>query len=77
MTRKPLSLKTPRLWGEEEMDQLKALYEEFKDAMDPIGRIRERMKVQRPKKRVIEKIFGELWVLVQCFMRSIDPVKLF
>jgi len=41
------------------VNQLKALYKEFKDAVDPVNRIIERMEVKRQKKRIVEKIMGK------------------
>ena len=58
MTRKPLKLKASRIWTDEDLDELKSLYNEFKDSIDPVKRIMERLKVQRQKKRVVEKIMG-------------------
>jgi hypothetical protein len=58
VTKKPLKMKTPREWGEDEVDQLKKLYEEFKDAINPVKMIIEHLTIKRPKKRVVEKIMG-------------------
>ena len=56
VTNKPLKIKAPIEWGEEEIEQLKKLYDEFKDAIAPVNRIIDHLTVKRPKKRVIEKI---------------------
>ena len=58
MTRKPLKIRAPRIWADEEIDQLKYLYEEYKEAVDPINRILDHLNVKRPKSRIIEKIMG-------------------
>ena len=52
-------MKTPRIWAEEEIEELKNLYEICKDAIDPVKMIMERMTVKRPKKRIVEKIMGK------------------
>lgn len=49
-------MRAPRVWAEEEIDQLRNLFEEYKDAMDPINRILDHLTVKRPKARVIDKI---------------------
>ena len=59
MTKKPLKMRAPREWGEEEIEQLTNLYKEFKEAMDPVNRILESLTIKRPKKRVVEKIMGK------------------
>ena len=51
-------MRAPRVWAEEEIDQLRNLFEEYKDAMDPINRILDHLTVKRPKARVIDKIMG-------------------
>ena len=60
MTKKPLKMKASRIWTDEDLEELKSLYNEFKDSIDPVKRIMERLKVQRQKKRVVEKIMGTL-----------------
>ena len=60
MTKKPLKIRAYRDWSEEEVEQLKSLYAEFKEAVDPVKRILDRMEVKRQKKRVVEKIMGKL-----------------
>ena len=55
VTRKPLKTKG-RSWSEEEIQQLKEMYAELKDAIDPVSRIRERLSNQRTKRKIIEKI---------------------
>ena len=59
VTKKPLKMKASRDWSSEEIDQLKDLYQEFQDAVDPVKRIMERLPVQRQKKRVVDKIMGK------------------
>nr|XP_023016006.1 protein timeless homolog [Leptinotarsa decemlineata] len=49
-------MKPPQNWGAEEEAQLRELYEEFKDAMDPLGCIMSRLEIVRPKNRVVEKL---------------------
>lgn len=51
-------MRAPRIWAEEEVDQLRNLFEEYKDAIDPINRILDHLAVKRPKARVIDKIMG-------------------
>ncbi|KAL3279151.1 hypothetical protein HHI36_016665 [Cryptolaemus montrouzieri] len=46
----------PQQWSIDEEEQLKELYEQFKDAMDPMGCIIDRLTVPRPKNRIIEKM---------------------
>jgi hypothetical protein len=58
VTKKPLKMRASRDWSDEEVEQLKSLYNEFKDAVDPVNRIIDRMEVKRQKKRVVEKIMG-------------------
>ena len=58
VTKKPLKMRAPRIWAEEEVDQLRNLFEEYKDAIDPINRILDHLAVKRPKARVIDKIMG-------------------
>ena len=53
-------MKASRIWTDEDLEELKSLYNEFKDSIDPVKRIMERLKVQRQKKRVVEKIMGTL-----------------
>lgn len=38
MTKKPLKLKAPREWAQSEIDELRDLYGELKDAVDPLNR---------------------------------------
>ena len=54
-------MKASRDWSSEEIDQLKDLYQEFQDAVDPVKRIMERLPVQRQKKRVVDKIMGNFF----------------
>ena len=61
VTKKPLKMKASRDWSSEEIDQLKDLYQEFQDAVDPVKRIMERLPVQRQKKRVVDKIMGNFF----------------
>jgi hypothetical protein len=53
-------MRASREWSEDEVQQLRTLYQEFKDSVDPVNRILERMEVKRQKKRVVEKIMGQL-----------------
>ncbi|KAK8723590.1 hypothetical protein OTU49_011453 [Cherax quadricarinatus] len=46
----------PRVWSEEEEDELRTLFDKYKDAMDIVGRIIDDMVVKRPRQRIIEKI---------------------
>ena len=55
VTRKPLKTKG-RIWNDEENERLKSLYEEYKDAVDPVSRIREHLFNQRTKRNIIERI---------------------
>ena len=55
VTRKPLKTKGAP-WSAEEIQRLKELYAELKDAIDPVSRIRERLSNQRTKRKIIEKI---------------------
>ena len=55
VTRKPLKIKG-RAWADEEVEILKTLYEKFKDAIDPVTRIKENLSNQRTKRKIIEKI---------------------
>ncbi|VEN61781.1 unnamed protein product [Callosobruchus maculatus] len=48
--------RAPKEWGSDEEEHLRELWEEFKDAMDPMGCIMSRLEVNRPKNRVIEKM---------------------
>ena len=59
LSNKPIRVRAPIIWGDEEIEQLKKLYEEYKDAVDPVNRIIDHLIVKRPKKRVIEKIMGK------------------
>ena len=63
VTKKPLKMKTSRIWTDEDLEEIRILYNEFKDASDPVNRIMERLQVKRQKKRVVEKIMGEFWKL--------------
>ena len=63
VTKKPLKT-ARRQWTEEEIEQLTKLYNEFKEAVDPVNRILDNLTVKRPKKRVVDKIMGTL-ILVQ------------
>ena len=55
VTRKPLKSKG-KIWTSEEIDRLKILYEQFKDAIDPVARIKEQLSNQRTKRKIVEKI---------------------
>lgn len=48
--------KEPKEWSEEELDQLKSLFAEYRDADDIISRVMDNLTVKRPKKRVIQKL---------------------
>nr|CAI5869091.1 unnamed protein product [Callosobruchus analis] len=48
--------RAPKEWGADEEENLRELWEEFKDAIDPMGCIMSRLEVNRPKNRVIEKM---------------------
>nr|CAH7723460.1 unnamed protein product [Callosobruchus chinensis] len=48
--------KAPKEWGADEEENLQDLWEEFKDAIDPMSCIMSRLEVNRPKNRVIEKM---------------------
>ncbi|KAG5899963.1 hypothetical protein JTB14_034534 [Gonioctena quinquepunctata] len=50
------NVKAPQNWGAQEETQLRELYEEFKDAMDPLGCILPRLEMSRPKNRVVDKM---------------------
>ncbi|XP_049842526.1 protein timeless homolog [Schistocerca gregaria] len=50
------SSRPPKEWSEAEEAQLRQLFEEFKDAMDPLDCILARLDVKRPKNRVKDKI---------------------
>ena len=76
LSNKPIKLRAPIIWGDEEIEQLKKLYEEFKDAVDPVNRIIDHLIVKRPKKRVIEKIMGKLCILVGFYVKNIVPKHL-
>merc|ERR1712029_909711 len=60
------SLKSSRSWQEEEMDKLKDLFEEFKEAENPGARIYEQWKAAnmpvRSKNKLCEKIVELGWV---------------
>lgn len=43
-------------WSAEEIEQVVALYNEYKEATDVMGRILDNLTVKRPKKHVIEKL---------------------
>ena len=58
VTKKPISVRS-RPWEEDEVEQLVKLYEEFKDAVDPVNRIIDHLRVKRPKRRIVEKIMGK------------------
>lgn len=51
-----VSTQVPRQWGEDEEAQLRELYEQFRDASDPLGCIMDRLDVHRPKNRIVEKL---------------------
>ncbi|CAH1993708.1 unnamed protein product [Acanthoscelides obtectus] len=48
--------KAPKEWGSDEEEHLRELWEEFKDAIDPMGCIMARLEINRPKNRVVEKM---------------------
>ncbi|XP_069688768.1 protein timeless homolog [Periplaneta americana] len=54
--RKTGNVRPSKTWAEEEEQQLMELYEEFKDAIDPLGCIIDRLRVRRPKPRIAEKL---------------------
>ncbi|XP_045618399.2 protein timeless homolog [Procambarus clarkii] len=56
LKQKSLKVQAPRVWTEEEEEELRMLFEENRDAMDIVGRIMDNLVVKRPKHRVIEKI---------------------
>ncbi|XP_076063170.1 protein timeless homolog isoform X1 [Oratosquilla oratoria] len=56
LSRKPIKVRAPKTWTEEEEGELKMLFEEYKESMDPITMIMDNMIIQRPKHRVVEKI---------------------
>ncbi|XP_067015492.2 protein timeless homolog [Anabrus simplex] len=56
--RKSTDVRLAKEWAPEEIEQLTALYQQFKDAYDPLGCIMERLTVRRPKSRVIEKLLS-------------------
>ena len=64
ITKKPL--KSSRSWQDEEVDKLKELFEEFKEAENPGARIYEQWKAAqmpvRSKKKLCEKIVELGWV---------------
>ena len=55
VTRKPLKT-NGRTWTDEEVERLKILYDQFKDAIDPAKLIKEHLSNQRTKRKIIEKI---------------------
>ncbi|ROT65639.1 Timeless-like protein [Penaeus vannamei] len=56
LTRKTVKVKPAKVWSEVEEEELKMLFEEYKDAMDIVGRIMDNMITKRPKHRVVDKI---------------------
>jgi hypothetical protein len=36
VTKKPLKMKASRIWTDEDLEELKNLYNEFKDSIDPV-----------------------------------------
>jgi len=64
ITKKPLA--SSRSWQEEEMEKLKELLEEYKEAENPGARIHEQWKANnmpvRSKKNLVEKILEVGWV---------------
>ncbi|CAB4057174.1 TIMELESS [Lepeophtheirus salmonis] len=55
ITRKPI-VNRHNEWSEEDMDDLRELFIEFEDAIDPIARIKERLKGKKSKPKIISKI---------------------
>ncbi|XP_040577343.1 protein timeless homolog [Lepeophtheirus salmonis] len=55
ITRKPI-VNRHNEWSEEDMDDLRELFIEFEDAVDPIARIKERLKGKKSKPKIISKI---------------------
>lgn len=68
VSKKPVRVRPPREWGEDEIEELRRLYEENKEAMDPVGRIIDHMTVKRPKKRIVDKIIGKIGYCVHIFV---------
>lgn len=56
LTRKTVKVKPAKVWSEVEEEELKMLFEEYKDAMDIVGRIMDNMITKRPKHRVVDKM---------------------
>ncbi|XP_042877504.1 protein timeless homolog [Penaeus japonicus] len=56
LTRKTVKVKPAKVWSEVEEHELRMLFEEYKDAMDIVGRIMDNMIMKRPKHRVVDKI---------------------
>lgn len=54
ITRKPIRSKVQ--WSEEETEALTRLYNEFKEAFDPMARIREHLGTKKSSRQVIDKI---------------------
>ena len=54
MTRKPIHSRVQ--WSEEEVDSLVRLYAEFKDAHEPVARIREHFGAKKSTRNIIAKI---------------------
>ncbi|XP_065210655.1 protein timeless homolog [Planococcus citri] len=54
--RKSSSSRPPREFSEAEVAQITQLFNEFREAYDVIGCIMERLDIQRPKKRIVDKI---------------------
>ncbi|PNF20163.1 hypothetical protein B7P43_G00608, partial [Cryptotermes secundus] len=50
------NVRPPKEWAEDEEQQLRELYEEFKIANDPLRCIIDRLRVHRPKHRIVEKL---------------------
>ena len=54
ITRKPIRSKVQ--WSEEETEALTRLYNEFKEAFDPVARIREHLGTKKSSRQMIDKI---------------------
>ncbi|KAJ3665891.1 hypothetical protein Zmor_001356 [Zophobas morio] len=46
----------PQNWGSEEETQLRELYQQFRDAADPLGCIMARLNVERSKPKIVQKL---------------------
>jgi len=54
ITRKPIRSRVQ--WSEDEIEALTRLYNEFKEAFDPVARIREHLGTKKSSRQVIDKI---------------------